>query len=109
MIFSELYSTYYHTVARILRAATAHPLSRAELRTIIAENAFGESVLNIEPALAEERWQLLHADGSTALQHPPTLPLTLLEKRWLKAIWQRFGSPKHTPDAKFLISAPAKA
>ena len=88
MIFSELYSTYYHTVARILRAATAHPLSRAELRAIVAENAFGESILNIEPALAEERWQLLHSDGSTSLQHPPTLPLTLLEKRWLKAIWQ---------------------
>lgn len=88
MIFSELYSTYYHTVARILAAATEHPLRREELRSFIGENAFGESVLNIEPAMAEERWQLLHPDGSTALKHPPTLPLTLLEKRWLKAVWQ---------------------
>lgn len=88
MIFSELYSTYYNTVARILKAATDHPLQKEELRSIIEKYAFGESVLNIEPAIAEERWQLLYPDGSTALKHPPTLPLTLLEKRWLKAIFQ---------------------
>lgn len=88
MIFSELYGTYYHTVARILKAAADHPLQKGELRSIVAENAFGESMLNIEPAIAEERWQLLRSDGSAVLQHPPTLPLTLLEKRWLNAIWQ---------------------
>lgn len=88
MIFSELYGTYYNTVARILRAATDHPLRRGELRAIIEENAFGESVLNIEPALTEERWQLLDPNGSTPLHRPPTLPLTLTEKRWLKAIFR---------------------
>lgn len=88
MIFSELYSTYYNTVARILKAAADHPLRKEELRDIIEKNAFGESVLNIEPAITEECWQLLTADGSTVLEHAPTLPLTLLEKRWLKAIWQ---------------------
>lgn len=88
MIFSELYSTYYNTVARILTAATDHPLCKNELRSIIEKNAFGESILNIEPAIMEERWQLLNPDGSTALKHTPTLPLTLLEKRWLKAICQ---------------------
>lgn len=88
MIFSELYGAYYRTVARILQAAADHPLEKDELRAIIAAHAFGESGLHIEPAILEERWQLLRPDGSTALQHPPTLPLTLLEKRWLKAIWQ---------------------
>ena len=88
MIFSELYSTYYNTVALILKAAADHPLERNELRSIIEKNAFGESVLTIEPAITEERWQLLNSDGSTALNHSPTLPLTLLEKRWLKAIYQ---------------------
>lgn len=88
MIFSELYSTYYNTVAHILKAAVDHPLQKDELRSIIAQNAFGESVLNIEPAITEERWQLLNPDGSTAIKHAPTLPLTLLEKRWLKAIFQ---------------------
>lgn len=88
MIFSEIYSTYYHTMAQILKAAAAHPLERSELRSIIAQHAFGESILNIEPAILEERWQLLRPDGSTALNHVPSLPLTLLEKRWLKTISQ---------------------
>ena len=88
MIFSELYSVYYSTVAKVLKAAAEHPLGKDELRSIIEENAFAESVLNIEPAIMEQRWQLLGSDGSTALKHTPTLPLTLLEKRWLKAIYQ---------------------
>ena len=86
MIFSELYSAYYNTVARILSEAVAHPLNRSALREIIEKNAFGESVLNIMPAIEEERWQLLRSDGTTPIKHPPTMPLTLLEKRWLKAI-----------------------
>ena len=76
MIFSELYGTYYNTVAQILTAAADHPLRKDELRSIIEKYAFGESILNIEPAIAEERWQLLNPDGSTALKHTPTLPLT---------------------------------
>lgn len=88
MIFSELYGTYYNTVAKILTAAAHRPLRKEELRSIIEKYAFGESILNIEPAITEERWQLLNPDGSTVLKHTPTLPLTLLEKRWLKAIFQ---------------------
>ena len=86
MIFSELYRVYYNTVAGILAAAVKHPLKKSELRDMIEKNAFGESILSIAPAIEEERWQLIHADGSTPLKHTPTMPLTLLEKRWLKAI-----------------------
>ena len=87
MIFSELYSVYFHTMAKILKAAVKQPLSKGEIHRIIEKNAFGESVLNIVPAITEERWQLIHADGTTPLQHAPELPLTTLEKRWLKAIF----------------------
>ena len=45
MIFSELYGAYYNAVAAVLRAAIDHPLEKGELRAIIAEHAFGESVL----------------------------------------------------------------
>lgn len=86
MIFSELYSAYYNAMAEILKAAINHPLEIGEIRTIIDKNAFGDSILNIEPAITEERWQLIAPDGTTALKHAPTMPLTLLEKRWLKAI-----------------------
>ena len=86
MIFSELYSAYYNAVADVLRAAVDHPLDKGELRRIVARNAFGKSFLNIEPALSEGRWQLMKADGTTVLHHAPTMPLTLLQRRWLKAI-----------------------
>ena len=86
MIFSELYSAYYNAVARILKEACAHPLSKAELRRIVTEEAFGESLLTVEPAVLDEQWQLLNADGTTPIRHVPTMPLTLLQRRWLKAI-----------------------
>ena len=86
MIFSELYGTYYNAVAAILREATQHPITKEELRNIIHEQAFSESILSIEPCLAGDRWQLLKPDGTTPLKNPPTLPLTILEKQWLKAI-----------------------
>ena len=82
MIFSELYSAYYNTVAAVLRAACDHPLGKGELRQIVGQKAFGESVLNIEPALEEERWQLLYPDGTTPIRHPPTMPLTELQMLW---------------------------
>lgn len=88
MIFSELYSAYYNTVAKILKAAVDHPLRKNELNSIIADTAFGESILNIVPALDEERWQLLHPDGTTPIGSIPSMPLTELQKRWLKAISQ---------------------
>ena len=87
MIFSELYSAYYNTVAGVLKIAVKQPLKKNELREIVEKNAFGESILNIEPALAEERWQLIRSDGSTPIKHSPSMPMTTLEKRWLRAIY----------------------
>ena len=87
MIFSELYSAYYNAVASILREAVKRPLSMTEMREIARRSAFGESLLNIEPAITGERWQLIKPDGTTPLKHPPTMPLTTLEKRWLKSVY----------------------
>ncbi len=86
MIFSELYSAYYNAVAAIIRSALDHPLSRDEIRSIIEAHAFGESTLTIEPALTEGRWQLLRPDGGSIICEKPDMPLTLIQKRWLKAI-----------------------
>ena len=86
MIFSELYGAYYNTVAAVLRKAVQRPLTKEDLRTVIERCAFSESVLSIEPVLTSEKWQLLRPDGTTPLLHPPTMPLTVLQKRWLKAI-----------------------
>lgn len=86
MIFSELYSVYYNTVAKIIEAAFNPGTTEKDLQRCVVEEAFSESVLTILPALKSGKWPLLNDDLSPVLQHKPTMPLTLLEKRWLKAI-----------------------
>lgn len=86
MIFSELYSVYYNTVAKIMEAAFNPEATEKDLQRCVTEEAFSESVLTILPALKSGKWPLLHEDLSPVLLHKPTMPLTNLEKRWLKAI-----------------------
>ena len=86
MIFSELYSAYYNTVAAIISSIIDGEHSEKELQKIVADRAFGESVLMILPSLKTETWQLVHPDMTTSLEHKPTMPLTTLQKQWLKAI-----------------------
>ena len=86
MIFSELYSAYYNTVAAILSKIADGEHSERELQKIVTEKAFGESVLTIMPSLKSQNWQLVHSDMTTPLEHKPTMPLTTLQKQWLKAI-----------------------
>lgn len=88
MIFSELYSVYYNTVARIIEMAFQPGVTEKELQQCVVEHAFSESVLTILPALKAGKWPLLQKDLSPILQHVPTMPLTMLEKRWLKAIME---------------------
>ena len=86
MIFNEIYSAYYNTVAKIIAAVIAGNTDDKTINKIVSENAFGESVLTVMPSLKSEKWQLISADMTTPLKHKPTLPLTLTQKQWLKAI-----------------------
>lgn len=86
MIFSELYGGYYNAVASILRIAVERPVTKADIRAAAARLAFSESGNVIESALLSGKWQLLRPDGTTPLRRAPTMPLTTLQKRWLKAI-----------------------
>lgn len=86
MLFSELYGSYYNTVAEILRYAVRGELSEGKLQAIVAEKGFGESGLIIPRALKSGKWQLLTDEYKTPLRNEPYMPLTTLEKRWLKAI-----------------------
>lgn len=85
-MFSELYGAYYNVMASILTEAADHPLQQGELFSIINKYAFAESILNIEPKIREEKWQIIKLDGTTPIVNEPQMPLTLLQKRWLKAI-----------------------
>ena len=86
MMFSELYSAYYNTVAKIITKAFQDDITEKELQRCVLEEAFSESVLTIWPSLKSGKWPLLHKDLSPVLDGEPTMPLTTLEKRWLKAI-----------------------
>ncbi len=86
MIFSELYGVYYATVAKIIEKAIEGPLNKQDIRSIIEEYAFEESILHIEDSLSGEKWQLINRKGITVITNKPTIPLTNLQKRWLKAI-----------------------
>ena len=87
MIFNEVYGVYYRTVAAILAEAALHPVTGARVKEIVEKYALGESMLTIPGALSEGRWPLLRENGSTVLSGAPDLPLTLTEKRWLKAVY----------------------
>lgn len=86
MIFSELYSAYYNAVAAVLNEAVRKPITKKDLREIVSQSAFAESILNIEPAITEERWQLITNDGKPIINHTPDMPLTELQKRWIRAV-----------------------
>ena len=93
MIFSELYSAYYNTVAKIISAIQSGNSDKKIIDDIIKKYAFGESFLTILPAIEDEKWQIVSVKGQgvekrfeTLLENTPTMPLTTLQKRWLKAI-----------------------
>ncbi|MBO5767136.1 MAG: WYL domain-containing protein [Clostridia bacterium] len=86
MIFSELYSAYYNAVAKIITQAVKGELDEKSLSETVKQAAFSESSLSVVPALKGEKWQLLRNDLSTPIKHIPALPLTVLQKRWLKSM-----------------------
>ncbi len=86
MLFHEIYGSYYNAVSAILKEAIESGIDEKRMKEIIDEKAFSESFLTIIPALKEQKWQLLEEDFSTPLKHTPSMPLTHLQKRWLKAI-----------------------
>lgn len=88
MLFSEVYGTYYNVLAAVLGEAVNGALTQERLHALVQEKAFGESALTIPSNLQNGAWQLLTADLKTPLRHAPTMPLTTLQKRWLKTLLQ---------------------
>lgn len=86
MLFSEVYSAYYNVIAQVLTEAVEGGLTNKRIDDIVRERAFGESVLTIPASLRSGAWPLLDGDNGTPIRHKPTMPLTTLERRWLKAL-----------------------
>ena len=85
-IFSEVYGTYYNIVADILGKAASDGLTLEQLKRIVYKEGYEESGLELLPALTDERWTLLNKELKTPLKNKPSMPLTLLQKQWLKAV-----------------------
>lgn len=86
MVFNEVYSCYYNAVAKMLSLAVDGRLTTAKMNEIVLENAFEESALTIIPALQKQEWQLLTSENETPIIYKPQMPMTNLERRWLKTI-----------------------
>ena len=85
-IFNEVYGTYYNVVAKILKEAVNGELTSRKLQNIVYDNGYGESLLQLLPALQEGKWQLLTPELETPVMNEPKMPLTMLQKRWLKTV-----------------------
>lgn len=86
MLFSEVYGSYYNVVAEVLKKAVQGDLTEKDINDIVLKKAFGESILNIPAELKNENWKLINSDMETPLLNEPSMPLTLLQKQWLKAL-----------------------
>lgn len=86
MLFSEIYSAYYNTVASIISCSQQGKLDSDLLFNIVKESAFPESFMTIGSALETGKWPLVKKDYSTNIQNIPTMPISILQKRWLKAL-----------------------
>ena len=86
MLFNEVYGSYYNVVAKVLEKAVQGDLTDKNINDIVFEKAFGESILNIPSALKSEDWKLINSKMETPLKNIPTMPLTTLQKQWLRAL-----------------------
>ncbi len=85
MIFHEIYGSYYHALAAILKVAKERPISLQEIYGIVHAYCFGESGTTIPDKLKSGEWPLLKANRSV-LAHVPRFPTTTLERRWLASV-----------------------
>ena len=86
MLFHEIYGAYYRTVSHILTLAVDGTLTKERLYDTVRKYGFEESTLTILDALQHQTWPVIKEDLSTPLEHTPSMPLTVLQKRWLKTL-----------------------
>jgi hypothetical protein len=86
MLFSEVYGSYFDVLAALLKEAASGTLTGNRLTGIAGEKAFAESAIRIREALETGEWPLLDEHLRTPIKNVPTMPLTTLQRRWLKAL-----------------------
>ena len=86
MLFNEIYGNYYNLVAEILKRSVKGDLDQKKMMEIVMKKGSYESVQAVPEALKDKTWPLIKDDWSTPLKYVPDMPLSTLQKRWLKAL-----------------------
>lgn len=86
MLFSEIYGSYYNAVSKLIACAVDGDLTKEKMYEIVDKYAFAESGVSIPTAIKSGEWNLITEDMKTPIKNKPSMPITLLEKRWLKSV-----------------------
>ena len=88
LVFHEVYGAYYNALARILALAVRKELTPGKLYHIVHDSAFGESGMNLPDRLFSGEWPFLTEELETNLKKEPVMPLTIIQKRWLRSLME---------------------
>lgn len=86
MLFNEIYSAYYNALAILINKAIDGELSAANASEFIKTETFRDSFVYILDAIHKEQWQLIRKDYKTPIKNHTQMPLTSLQKGFLKSI-----------------------
>ncbi len=86
MIFNEIYGVYYSVIASMLNLAIDGNLNEKTMKEVIDKKAFLESYTEISSAIKKGKFKLISPNFETPIKHSPSIPLSTLQLRWLKAI-----------------------
>lgn len=87
-LFSEIYNCYFQIVDEICKRAQNSPITEKEMLSLASHFGFEESAFLIIPKLIHD-WNLLEKNEEgyfSKIDNPEVLPLTILQKRWLKSL-----------------------
>lgn len=110
-LFDKVYCCYYNILRHMLTEASSRPITLQIMEELCRSYGFGESALSILPKIQDNTWSLFHKHSPqpglyspcqtghghsheyahhtyTSRLHtpPPVLPLTLLQKSWLRSL-----------------------
>ena len=91
-LFHEVYGVYFQAVSKLIECVLKHPMDMSKAKEVIRDVMYKETDWQLLRAIANETYGEVVCpaqDGQrlkTDLKHHPDLPLTALEKRWLKTI-----------------------
>lgn len=85
MLFHEIYNNYFNAAAKAIEYAIDGKLNKKSLDKIVDRYAFGESFITIPDKVSYE-WNLIDDEFETPIMNKATMPLSELQRRWLRSI-----------------------